>query len=142
MKGFGYHSNFIRHIEEYEELESTNVDDTPIVPAGKPSIYLSEATLVPQKWPLQCSYALLDISLGESEEMNEELTVCLESEVMDPNDGEKQDGDMSSTMERVKSVTKNGVRNAQLKYPTLSPIPEQRRRKTVQPPKGSPLMRQ
>ena len=84
------------------------MDDTPIVPAGKPSIYLSEATLVPQKWPLQCSYPLLDIAQGESEEMDEELTVCLESEVMDPNDGEKQDGDMSSTMERVKSVTKNG----------------------------------
>ena len=37
----------MRCIAEYEELESTNVNDMPI-PAGKPSIY-SEATLDPQK---------------------------------------------------------------------------------------------
>ena len=40
----------MRHIAEYEEeLESMNVDDMSVAPAGKPSVYLSEATLVLQK---------------------------------------------------------------------------------------------
>ena len=45
--------------------------------------------------------------------MDEEQTICLESEVMNPNNGdygdrEEEDEDMSSAMEGVKSVTKNG----------------------------------
>ena len=44
--------DLMRCIVEYEELESTNVNDTPIAPTGKPSIYLSEVTPVPQKWHL------------------------------------------------------------------------------------------
>ena len=45
--------------------------------------------------------------------MDKEQTIHLESRVMNPNNGdysngEEKDEDMSSTMERVKSVTKNG----------------------------------
>ena len=98
----------MRHIAEYEEeLENTNINDMPI-PAGKPSVY-SEATPVPQK---QRTYALPDISLSEGGEMDEEQTVCLESEVTNLNNGDygdrEEDEDMSSAMERVNSVTKNG----------------------------------
>ena len=75
--------------------------------------HYSEATLVPQKQHLQCTYALPDISLSEGGEMDEEQTICLENEVMNPNNGdyserEEEDEDMSSSTERVKSVTKNG----------------------------------
>ena len=43
--------------------------------------------------------------------MDEEQTICLENQVMNPNNGdygdrEKEDEDMSSSTERVKSVTK------------------------------------
>ena len=44
--------------------------------------------------------------------MDEEQTICLESEVMNPNNGDygnrEEDENMSSAMEGVKSVTKNG----------------------------------